>query len=63
MHPSQIEMFAREKLADRVRAAERARSAAAVSGSGGRTEAAERRRVDSPGAGRPAPATPREEAA
>jgi hypothetical protein len=64
MHPSQIEMFTREKLADRLRAAERARAAAeAQSRSARRGEAAERRRSELPGAERPVPAQPREEAA
>ncbi|MGH3029387.1 MAG: hypothetical protein ACRDNE_01210 [Gaiellaceae bacterium] len=64
MHPYQIEMFAREKLADRLRAAERARFAAEVrSRSARQREAAERRRAELPGGGRSVPAQPREEAA
>jgi hypothetical protein len=63
MHPIQIEMFAREKLADRLRAAERARSIAeAQSRSAKRGETAERRRAEVPGGGRPVPANAREEA-
>jgi hypothetical protein len=64
MHPYQIEMLAREKLADRLRAAERARVAAEVqSRAAGEREAAERRRAELPGGGSPVPAQPREEAA
>jgi hypothetical protein len=49
MHPYQIEMLAREKLADRLRAAERARVAVEVqSRSAGEREAAERRRAGLP---------------
>ena len=62
MHPYQIEMLAREKLADRLRAAERARVAAEVHSAGER-EAAERRRAELQGGGRSVPAQPREEAA
>ena len=63
MHPTQIEMFAREKLADRLRAAERARAMAeALFRSAMRREAAERRRAEVPGGGRPVPAQPREDA-
>jgi hypothetical protein len=64
MHPYQIEMLAREKLADRLRAAEHARVAAEVqSRSAGEREAAERRRAELQGGGRPVPAQPREVAA
>lgn len=64
MHPYQIEMFAREKLADRLRAAERARFAAEVQSRSARhRQAAERRRAELPGGGRAVPAPPREEAA
>ncbi|HYY76317.1 MAG TPA: hypothetical protein VE644_08365 [Gaiellaceae bacterium] len=63
MHPIQIEMFAREKLADRLRAAERARSIAeAQSSSARRGETAELRRAEVPAGGRPVPAHAREEA-
>ena len=64
MHPYQIEMFAREKLADRLRAAEHARLAAEVrSRSAGQQDGEERRRAELPGGGRSASAQPREEAA
>lgn len=64
MHPYHTEMFAREKLADRLRAAERARVAAEVQSRSARErEAAERRRAELPSGGRPVPAKPREEAA
>ena len=64
MHPYQIEMFAWEKLADRLRAAERARSTdEAYSRSARRSEAADRRRAELLAAGRPVPAQPSEEAA
>lgn len=64
MHPSQVEMFAREKLADRLRAAERVRSTdEAYYRSARRSEAAERRRAELLAARRSAPAQPSEEAA
>ena len=59
MHPYQVQMFAREKLADDLRSAERARSVAeAHARSASRREAKERRRAE-----RLVPAQPREEAA